>query len=154
MAIDYNLQIDTKKTPKEIYDLILQTNNFQKNEKENSFFANGLIGSVGYEEEHSQILTQQDFGFIPKVYVWLAPHREEMEEAGMQNMMKVVMTVLQNDSGDAVMLMNGEYIILTRIDGKLILTPENFGEKDKWWNPKEDVPFSDYELRELGYAGQ
>ncbi len=159
MAIDYHLKIDTEKTPVEITKLILQLDRFEKNERENNFFAEGLVGGVwaetdDYDSQISQNLTNDDFGFRHKIVVWLTPYREEMEEAGMQNMMKVVMTVLQHDSGDAVVLMNGEYIILTRIDGKLTLTSENFGEKDKWWNPKEDVPFSDYELKELGYAGQ
>ena len=68
-------------------------------------------------------------------------------------MMKAIMTILQYDFGDAVVLMNNEYIVLTRINGKLILNSQSFGtNNDKWWNTK-DVPFRSYEIKELELAG-
>lgn len=158
MAIDYHLKIDTEKTSVDLMNIILQIDGFRENERKNDFFAEGLVGGIwtetdDYDSQVSQNLTYDDFGFRHKIVVWLTPYRDELEEAGMHNMMKAIMTVLQQDTGDAVVLMNNEYVILTRIAQKLALNSESFGEKDKWWNPKEDVPFFDYELTEPSYVG-
>lgn len=153
MAIDYNFQIETQRKPEDFLELILTINGFQKNTDENSFFADGLVGNVGFEETHSQNLTKEDFGFVPQIYVWFTPFRGEFEEAGSQNMMKAVMNILKSDDGNAVFLMNGEYIVLTRLNDKLILNSASFGDADeKEWNLKE-IPFADYDVKELDLAG-
>lgn len=153
MAIDYNFQIETQKKPEDFLELILRIDGFQKNTDENSFFADGLVGNVGFEENHSQVLTREDFGFTPQIYIWFTPFHGEFEEAGSQNMMNAVMTVLESESGNAVFLMNGEYIVLTRLDGKLALNSASFGDADeKEWSV-EKIPFADYELKEMELVG-
>lgn len=153
MAIDYNFQIETQKKPEDFFELILTIEGFQKNTDENSFFADGLTGNVGFEEKHSQDLTKEDFGFVPQVYVWFTPFRGEFEETGLQNMMKAVMNILKADEGNAVFLMNGEYVVLTRLNDKLTLNSASFGNDDeKEWNINE-IPFTDYDIKELDLAG-
>lgn len=150
MAIDYDLQIESQTKPETVLKQIIEINGFQQGDPSNDFFTAGLVGGVRPEFEQSQNLAKEDFGFVPTVRVWFTPYKDEREEIGMRDMMKAVMKILQQDSGNAALTMNGDYIVLTRINDKLNLNSNSFGDNDeKWWQLKRDVPFPSYEIKEF-----
>ncbi len=151
MAIHYYLLIDTNLTPFEVSDIIFELEGLKKNDRENTFFVDWLIGGVSEESESDKRLNQEEFGLSPTISIWFDPRcdDDEEQEKAMKDMMRVIVHILQKDSGDAVLVIDGEYLVLSRIKGNLLLDSDNFGEKDRWWNPQVDVPFKNYEVKDL-----
>lgn len=65
---------------------------------------------------------EEGFGFQPDVefYFRMAKEADERRE-GYRTMLGVVLGLLQQEAGQAVLLFNGEIILLQRLDGDLTL---------------------------------
>lgn len=154
MALDFDLELKTNLTSKEILSMILELDGFRPADFENGFYADGVIGGTTSQEEkngyyaqvHQNIL-KENFGFESDIKVWFRPDSYDNYEVGMQNVLKVLIYVLQKVQGDAVVLMNGESVKLLRKNNKLILNSESFSENNSVWTLNQ-IPFQ-YETKNL-----
>jgi hypothetical protein len=155
MALDFALEIDSPLTAEEVMKIILQQDGFEKNGGETDFLAEGLVGGVRasqgedyYAKVHQEIM-QENFGFVPSLRIWYRPDGYDGYAAGMQNGLKIFMSLLQLNVGDAACVMNGESVKFTRIKGKLVLNQESFGDQQNSIWSLRDVPFPDYQLKKF-----
>jgi hypothetical protein len=152
MALDYYLLVDTSLTTDQVLSIILELDGLKKNDKENTFFVDWLIGGVSKESDDDKRLNQKEFGLSSTINIWFNPiigDDENEAEKTMKDMMRVVMRILQIDLGDAILLFNGDSLVLSRFNGKLLLDSDNFAEKNRWWNPNHEVPFEMYQIKNL-----
>jgi len=148
MALDFDLEIKSRMTPSEIVELILKLDGFHRTTDIIGFYAEGVVCSVnkiaseGYYPKVHQEIMLENFGFVPTLRLSYRPDGYEGYEAGMRNGLKAFMTVLQNDDGDAVCILNGESIKFTRIGGKLVLNSDSFSnDKELVWS-FDQIPVS------------
>jgi hypothetical protein len=155
MAVDYYLELNTKLSDKDILKMILNLESFFQIEDKTGFYSDGVVGGIQiqkddeyYAKVHQEIM-QENFGFTPTISAWFRTDSYENYEIGMRNGLKAFMTILQYDDSDAVMLMDSEFVKLTRLNGKLILDAGSFHKgEDTIWSYK-DITFADFEVKDL-----
>lgn len=141
MGLEYNLEIASGSTPERVMQVIADklgcaANDPRLQQRSRGINLNlqGLIIAVTAIREQSlgQVVIEEDYGFRPTIYIGFQLFTEtDVDadyEAGMRAMMRATMAVLQHESGDAVLLFNGERTVLQRMSGKLQLN-ENW---DNW----------------------
>jgi hypothetical protein len=149
MALDYYLELNTKLTPLELMTSILSLESFEVLEKSTEFESDGVVGGISTASDGFQEIVQENFGFTPTISAWFRSDSYENYQIGMRNGLKAFMTILQQDTGDAVIFVDAEWIKMTRINGKIVLDSESFHEdKDMIWR-FGDVPFADFEVKSL-----
>lgn len=159
MALDFDLEINSRLTPEQATQIICRLEGFAKTVDENGFYAKGVGGGVdsleqrdGYYAQVHREMMQESFGFEPTLKIWFRPDGYDDYEIGMRNGLKAFMEILKHDDGDAVCIMNGEHIKFTRINGRLTLNFNSFREdENSIWSYKE-VPFS-FETKEFPIFG-
>lgn len=145
MALDYDLHMATALEPTQTLCLMLNKFSLKWNIDNNWLVGAGVIvGAIKSTELNQSILEEEFCGFRPTVSVWFEIDKFNYEE-GMNTLRQATMEVLRQVPGDAVLLFNGETIVLQRLGGRLIL---NEGWED--WNAdllaKVTLP---YELRQI-----
>lgn len=147
MALDFDLELKTRRTAPEVLESILKLDGFHRTDETVGFYAEGVVCRINeiaseshYQKTHQEIMLE-NFGFAPTLRLSYRPDGYEGYEAGMRNGLKAFMTVLKHDDGDVVCLLNGESIKFTRIGGKLILNSDSFSnDKESVWS-FDQVPF-------------
>jgi hypothetical protein len=125
MALDYSLILEADLESQSALKLILPIFDFKQCEEEKYLFGinNLLIGSCE-ESELSKSIIEEDFGFRPSFYVWFRIRSNDDEDRkGRAMMTEIVLEVLHQIPGNAVLLFNGETMVLQRIAGEVTLTP-------------------------------
>lgn len=126
MSLGYNLDIATDLTPSEVTDIMADALAPHKhNDAALKLPGLGIISNR--PGNYSQTVVAEDYGFRPTLNVIFEIDANEDYIGGMRAMMCGVMALLRHESGDAVMLFNGERTVLQRIGGKLLLN-------EKWDN--------------------
>jgi len=149
MPIDYNLEIESQLSPKELLEIIIQSGNFKCRDKV-FFYTDGLVGLVSKNFEQSRQIIQEYFNFQPTLTVNFSPDQSAEDEVyyeAMHKGLKTFMDILKHEAGDAVCLMEGESVVFTRISGKLIVNLNKFYEADAVWT-FDQIPFP-YETKEF-----
>ena len=101
------------------------------------------------ESDRGQAFMQSEFGFAPTVDVWFRINSRQDEEMGKQTLLRAVALLLDRFPGDAVLLFNGEHVVLQRLGGSLSFN-NNFSKLLSYW-PKSELAVESlsYEWRSL-----
>ncbi len=142
MPIDYNLEIESQLSPKELIEIIIQSGNFERRD-EVFFYTEGLVGLISTTSEQSKEIIQEYFNFRPTLTINFSPDQSAEDEVyyeAMRKGLKTFMDILKDEGGDAVCLMEGESVVFTRILGRLIVNSNKFYEADAVWT-FDQIPF-------------
>ncbi len=128
MALSYTLLITTELEPLQALNIVFAGFNLEWASSPNAYlFGDGLlVGAYLEDDEDGQSTIKEAFGFIPTIGVWFRFTSPENRDKATSTMFQVTMKLLSQEvSGDAVLLLNGEEIILQRIKGQLFLNDES-----------------------------
>ncbi len=145
MAVEYDLNIATELEPIQALHIISDGLNL-KWRTDTLLERPGIQVSAIPSPELRQSVIEEEFGgFRPTIFVLFRIFPNADYEGGIRILRQATMELLRQVPGDAVLLFNGETIVLQRLGGKLML-------KEGWgnWNASElaDVTLP-YELRKL-----
>jgi hypothetical protein len=142
VAAEYSFNISTSHRYQEIADSVSEKFGFALSSNEAYVVLHidlpepGLIITLTDLSSRSQNLYEEVFDYLPTVHVGFrlqVNSRKEKEEQYRQNeemkslMMQTVIYLLEQESGDAVFLFNGEITVLQRFKGELSLSEKYFG---------------------------
>lgn len=125
MATEYDLNISTDLKPAYIVQIIAGELDLERNGDD--YIITPSLFITATEKEHTSAdYYSRLFGFRPNMLMGfrLQPKLPEGERIGRQEMLRAVMALLRHEAGDAVLLLNGERLILQRLDGRLVLNKE------------------------------
>ncbi|MCT7952665.1 SitI3 family protein [Ancylothrix sp. C2] len=123
MSLDYDLRIATNLQPKQTLELLAKQLNFEW-EKNQTLYSPGIVISAIAENENRQTFMQSLFGFTPTVNIWFWLDSNQDYEQGKHSLLLATTTLLNSLPGDAVLLFNGESIVLEKIAGALIFNKD------------------------------
>ncbi len=123
MSLEYDLRIATNLQPKQTLELLAKQLNFEW-EKTQTLYSPGIVISAIAENEKRQTLMQSLFGFTPTVNIWFWLDSNQDYEQGKHSLLLATTTLLNSLPGDAVLLFNGESIVLEKIAGALIFNKD------------------------------
>lgn len=161
MALSYRLSIATELKPFQALNIVKERLNLEWSSSScNSYLFGADISLGAYleddcDEEDSDCATiKEAFGFTPTIAVWFKFINTGNYDKAVCTMFQVTMTLLsQKVSGDAVLLFNGEQIVLQRLKGQLLLNDESKSVIDGKSQPWITVFLSEitlpYQLRDL-----
>lgn len=130
MALDYDLELVSKRSPKQIIDLLVKELQF-KSFNEQHILGAGVSISVISAAGLGDDLIADAFGFRPTIHIgFRLLHQSDEYEDGKILMTKSVMTMLHHEADDAVFLFQGETVLLQRISGKLVINNTWFRDGD------------------------
>ena len=115
------------------------------------FYGKGFIAWVYEMNENLKDLIFENVGIHTNLNIrcW---HDNDFYEEGMRNILNTYMTILKHTTGDAVIQLELDDIKLLRKDGKIIVNPQSFfNDEDALWRIR-DIPFPNYEIKELQFA--
>lgn len=150
MALDYSLDIETSLSPQEALPMLANYLNLEWEDIERpNLFAAGIKIFAWQTTEHHQAIISEYFNFRSTLYVSFRLHAIDSDiedEQRKQIMLKAVLKLLEHSTGNALMLFNGETIVLQRFAGKLTL---NKSWNSLFSNNKNLFSKLDYELCDL-----
>jgi hypothetical protein len=123
MSLNYDLEIATSLNPKQVLQIIVDELGFTWCEQGNLQGPQVAVSAIS-QSPLGQSVIEEGFGFRPKIHLsfWISSHANEEEgRIARQSVIRAVMTILRYESGDAVLLFNGENLLLQRLNGNLIL---------------------------------
>lgn len=145
MATDYGLALSTSMQPEEALRLMVEQ--FHFNWDSDTLMGPALWISAQVPPSGWKTMIEEAFHFRPDLGVVfrLDPNSDEYEE-GNRVMLRATMLLLEH-SRDAVLLFNGEYIVLQRLGGQLVLNADYGGWTDGFkLEPEIQLP---HEMRSL-----
>ncbi len=153
MALEFYLRLNTSHKPREFVDYLVKTNGFVKNEDSDGgdFYGRGFVAWIYEVNENIKNLIFESVGIHTNLNIrcW---HDNDYYEEGMRNILNLYMNVLKYTKGDALIQLELDDIKLLRKNGKIFVNPQSFfNEEDALWRFK-DIPFSEYEVKELEFA--
>ncbi len=145
MALEYSLEIDTKLIPTELMKIVSTISgfvwgeipSFVAGESMTYLFGLGLAICAPQFHQWSQCV-KEAFGFINCVSISFRINPTPEYDLRLIGILRVTSVIMQHCSEDCVLLLNGEIIVLQRIQNKLFLN-QDFG---KW---------TDIELAEINF---
>ncbi len=122
MALEYQLVLRTESPLASLLEAVRQRCALLWSKDDTFLIGTGVQVSGGICGRSWQQTFQEEFGFRPKVQLFfrMAKAAEELR-AGSRVMLAVVVDVLRQEAGPAVLLANGETILLQRLDQELLL---------------------------------
>ena len=145
MSLSYTLELQKKLEPKQLLQLLIERHNLQWHQ--DTISGKGIwVNAYTEDDADNQSLTKEEFGFIPSTIISFRINTDDTLEIGERTLIRAVMTLLQQVTGNAILLFNYENLVLQRINNKLIFN------KDMWeeWTANEmervNIP---YELKQL-----
>jgi hypothetical protein len=145
MALEFSLDISTTFDLEHILHILSEELSLESNESSAYLVGSGVLVTAFSKGELGQSVIEEAFGFRPDIFVLFRIKPKEEFEKGRHTIVQTTMKLLEQISGDAVLLFSGEKIVLQRIGGQLLLNRE-------WGNWNESLLFEvklPYELREL-----
>jgi hypothetical protein len=119
MALEYELRLATERAPADVLAVLSNELGFSGNTDQRT--APGLASISALNENRlGQDVIKSAFGFTPLVKILFRLNKDEIER-GVMSVLRACMRVLDHVKGDAVLLFNGEAVILLRKSGNLIL---------------------------------
>jgi hypothetical protein len=144
VALDYSLDIATELEPIQALHIVSDGLGLE-------WRTDTLLEQPGVQvcaiknSELGQSVIEEWFGFRPTISVLFRIFTNEDYEGGKHTLQQATMELLRQVPGDAVLLFNGETIVLQRIGGQLVLN-QGWGN----WNASEMAAMTlPYELRKL-----
>ena len=128
MALDYTLSIATELDPLQALNIAFTGSNLEwASSSDARLFGDGLLmGAYLEDDDDGRSMIEEAFGFIPTLSVWFRFTYPEDYGKSINTIFQVTMKLLSQEvSGDAILLSNGEDIILQRLKGQLLLNDES-----------------------------
>jgi hypothetical protein len=150
MALEFELSIQTSLNANEVTELMLKETDFMRSKKgknDGDFYGLGFICWISLIDELGQDITLETHSVKTNLSLWFWHDNDNYKE-GLRNILKAVILVLQNTSGDAVFESIGGSANLLRINGRLALSPTSFFEDEEAMWRFKDIPF-EYEVKDL-----
>lgn len=150
MALDYSLDIQTDLLPEDALSVLANDLKLKwEDEEPPNLFASAIKIFARPTLARLQSTISEHFNFFSTLHLSFRLHPVESDieyEEAKRIMLKSVLKVLERSTGDAVMLFNGETIVLQRFSGKLSLNKD----WDNLFSDNKDL-FSelDYEITDL-----
>ncbi len=144
MALEFDLSISTEFEPMQTLQILSQRLGLERDSNMN-LLAAGVSVSAITKSALGQSVIEDGFGFRPNIAVCFRIYPNEDYEQGKVTLLRATVELLSQVRGDAVLLFNGEEIVLQRIEENLLLNQDK-----SIWSPlqlsKITLP---YELRSL-----
>lgn len=147
MALDYDLELSTDITPGYAIEMITSRIPGLARERDDSrlFDATVIISAIS-EPEHTRVMIEEGFHFTPTVSVGFRFVMDGDNERFREVLLQASLLLIEQ-ARDAVLLFNGEQVILQRLGGKLAFNADSGLWRDEaWLRRKVQAPF---ELRSL-----
>lgn len=128
MALSYRLHLATELKPLQALNIAFTGSNLEwASSPDARLFGDGLLmGAYLEDDDDDRSMIEEAFGFIPTLSVWFRFTYSEDYGKSINTIFQVTMKLLSQEvSGDAVLLSNGEDIILQRLKGQLLLNDES-----------------------------
>lgn len=129
MAIDYDLALSTSMKPRDALNLLVERFGFGWNGEQHLTGPASWISAIEPPSRWRQMI-EEGFRFSPDLSVGFRvdPNSDEYEE-GRRAILRATMLLLEHGQ-DTVLLFNGEYIVLQRLGGRLVLNADYGGWTD------------------------
>lgn len=145
MAVEFSLVISTDIEPIQALHIVFKKVGLEWRDSNTYLVGPGVLVSSIRKGALGQSVIEEAFGFRPNISVFFRISPKEDYEKGRHTLLQATIELLRQVPGDAVLLFNGENIVLQRIGGQLVLN-EEWGN----WTPSQlaDVTLP-HELRNL-----
>ncbi|MCP3104775.1 hypothetical protein LZ198_38510 [Myxococcus sp. K15C18031901] len=125
MSLDYNFRIDTALTPERVLAVAcdalgLKQPDASRPGDDAAIPGPGFLFAAGPVARESQTLMKEELGISPSVDLQFWVDAEQRHTA-ITVLLRGVLTILRQESGDAVLLFGGENVLLLRQAGNLRL---------------------------------
>ena len=122
MSYDYDLDIDTDKSPSEILSILSKNSKLQKVKGEEALGSPGLrIVAWQIDDKYDVELTEKTFGFTPKITVAFCHSVPEPEGTSIEDILAAVLALLNVVGGDAVLQTEDPIVVLQRQKGQIFV---------------------------------
>ena len=120
MAYDYNLELDTDRSPSEILSILLRGDRFRKARGQDALEGTGLrVTAWRVTDKYDVELTESVYGFTPKINVTFSQAKEGPDGASLEDMLASVVRLLDVVDGDAALESESPEVVLHRGKGKI-----------------------------------
>ncbi len=145
MSLSYTLELENKLEPKKLLQLLVERHNLQWHQ--DTISGKGIwINAHTEDDADNQSLTKEEFGFAPSTIIGFRINTDDTLEIIEQTLISAVMTILQEVTGNTILLFNYEKLVLKRINNQLIFNQDMWEE----WTTSEIERFNiPYELKQL-----
>ena len=127
MSLSYTLELEKKLEPKQLLQLLVERHNLQWHQE--TISGKGIwINAYAEDDPENQSLTKKEFGFIPSTIISFRVNTDDTLEIGERTLIRAVMTLLQQVTGNAILLFNYENLVLQRINNQLIFNQDMWEE--------------------------
>ncbi len=120
MSLNYEIKLGTELEPTQIMNILAKCNDLQWVEKS----LNGLGILVNSYEEPDKLYYKDIFGFAPTVIVDFKIKPNINYEKSIRIMIRVIMHLIKEITGNAILLFNYETIMFHKIGNQLIFNQE------------------------------
>ncbi len=122
MSLNFTLRMATDLEPIKLLDALSSTSGFEW--EMDTLSAPGLLVYAIKENALGQSIIEEAFGFHPDVVIDFRINPTSEYSLGKYTLLQATMELLHQFSGDAVLLSNGEDLVLQRIGGKLVVNKD------------------------------
>jgi len=123
MALEFDLSIDTELGPMEALSILSEGLNLEWTQELRLRGPAAIIGAFS-KRPLGQSVIAEEFGFRPTIDVWFRISPKEEYQIGKNTVLRATVELLSKLSGDAVLLFNGEELVLQRIGMQLLIDKE------------------------------
>lgn len=142
MAISYFFEVSINSKPEEILQIIFNQFGF---EWQDGRLRSGNVLIYAHEQDDDDIaLSESDLGFRPNIIIGFRVKPKDDLEVSVGTVLKVSLFILDQTSGNGVLLNNGEVVVFQRISGRLLFNNEE-------WNSWTEAVLSN---RKIAYERQ
>jgi hypothetical protein len=124
MALEYFLRIATDLKPPQTLDFLARTLQFEV-EPDSSLSGPGLTITASAESKIGQSIISEAFNFTPTVRVTFRVDKFDDTELGRLSLLRGTLELVRQLKSDAVLLFNGEDVVLLHAKGELALNEQN-----------------------------
>lgn len=130
MALEYTLKVEEDFSSSQLLKLVFEMGHMQSDG--DSLSGPGLVFVSAFTESSlGKSIIRDGFNFTPSKFLLFRLDKFDKTDQGVIYILRSTINILRHSSGDAILLFNGEDVVLARLSGRLILN-------DGWgfWNPK------------------
>jgi hypothetical protein len=119
MSISYTLRFAGRMQPAELAKRLCSTPDYQQSTED--IIAPGLLVRIGQLSPPEIEMIEEEFQFTPTAVVTFFRDKETDPVTVRTNLLRGCVALLEGNTDDAVLLLNGEVVILLRRNGRLAL---------------------------------
>lgn len=123
MATEYHLSVATPQEPQPVVQLLAEALRLEQ-QPDGFLVGPGILLGVRPMTGLRRTVLREAFGFDPSLSILFRMYNNAPDDEysmGKHILIRATMLVLERDPGDAVLLFNGEQVILQRLQGRLAL---------------------------------